>query len=138
MGLFYRLTRIHSSTVFTKVSTHSSQSFARITSREVKGKNLWVVTVKIKLDSKLKTVACTIATQNNSAFVYYKTIVYLSTLYVLSGRQRIKYYLPFSIVSSLLRQSSEKYIWFKEQINESISDNVVLLTTCCNLITLFV
>lgn len=88
MGLFYRLTRIHSSTVFTKVSTHSSQSFARITSREVKGKNLWVVT--------------------------------------------------FSIVSSLLRQSSEKYIWFKEQINESISDNVVLLTTCCNLITLFV
>lgn len=89
---------------------HSSQSFAKITSREVKGKNLWIVTVKIKLDSKLKTAACTITTQNNGAFVYYKTIQYLSTLYTLSGRQIIKYYLPFSMVSILLKQSSEKYL----------------------------
>lgn len=89
---------------------HSSQSFAKITSREVKGKNLWIATVKIKLDSRLKTEACTITTQNNSAFAYYKTIGYLSNLYALSGRQIIKYYLPFSIVSSLLKQSSEKYI----------------------------
>lgn len=89
---------------------HSSQSFAKITSREVKGKNLWIATVKIKLDSRLKTEACTITTRNNSAFAYYKTIGYLSNLYALSGRQIIKYYLPFSIVSSLLKQSSEKYI----------------------------
>lgn len=60
---------MHSSPVFTEVSSNPAQSFFRITSNEVKGKNPWGVIIKIKVDCKWKNAASTVTPQINGAFV---------------------------------------------------------------------